>query len=82
MSSLVDQVMSASGFDEKDLVEEEEEEVKKFEKAQFTTNLKLDEGKVSNGARVLILSSGAPQALARIMFEESWSEVGKFEATG
>ena len=56
MSSLVDQVMSASGFSEKELIEEEEDEQKKFEKAQYSINLELDESKIAEGTRVLILS--------------------------
>lgn len=60
---------------------EDEREFKEQQKDHFTVEYKLEEGQVPEKRRLIVLSGGLSQAVARILFEDSWVLSGSASAT-
>ena len=64
---------------EAEIDEDEVEDKKDFEKEKFEVTQTLDSAKIQEGSKVVILSKGAPVALARIIFEQTWEQIGSID---
>lgn len=71
-----DTQMPQAGDDEAELSDETQEEVKSFEKSHFEiTWTNIDNVKCAEGASVVVLDAGVPQALVRILFDDKLTEL-------
>lgn len=59
--------------------EDEIEDKKDFEKEKFEVTQTLDASKIEPGSKVVILGKGAPVALARIIYESTWVQIGSVD---
>ena len=71
-----DTKMAPAGDDAAELSDDAEEELKSFEKSHFEiTWTDIDKVKCAEGAPVVVLEAGLPQAVIRILFDDKLTEL-------
>lgn len=85
MSSLEDQIMSGGAANPNPTEEEKDDEkiedIRDYSKSKFELAVTLNQESIPQNSNVLICNPGASTALVKILFEKSWSEIGKIETT-